>query len=69
MNPAVLLKAVRLPVLRAKDGGYMVGGDSDVYKVYRSFLSGEWVCECKARRACSHVVAARMAAEKERKAS
>ena len=56
-------------MLRAKDGGYMVGGDSDVYKVYRSFLSGEWVCECKARRACSHVVAARMAAEKERKTS
>ncbi len=69
MNPKKLLKAVRLPVLRAKDGSYMVGGDSDVYKVYRSFVSGEWACECKARRGCSHCIAAQMAAEKERKAS
>ena len=58
---ATMRKAIRMPVVRAKDGSYRVGGDTGVYSVYWSRFENRWACDCQAgstrRLRCSHVVA------------
>lgn len=53
------MKAMRLPVVAALDGTYMVGGDTGVYKVWFSHLGGQWFCDCQAKAGarCSHRLA------------
>lgn len=67
IRPATIRKAHRLPVVRAHDGTFRVGGDTDVYTVYRSHFQSGWVCNCFAARTnrCSHVVAVELATERE----
>ena len=53
-----------MPVVRAIDGSYRVGGDTDVYTIFRSSILGGWVCSCAARtNRCSHVLAVELSSD------
>jgi hypothetical protein len=65
MTAATIRKAHRLPVVRALDGTYRVGGYTGVYQVWRSALTNAWACDCAARTdRCSHVLAVEFASER-----
>jgi len=61
MSPEKAVKASRLPVLSNADDSYAVVGDSAVYEVTPSRVTGEMRCNCDAFRRygqeCSHLLA------------
>ncbi|MDP9025674.1 MAG: hypothetical protein M3N13_09915 [Candidatus Eremiobacteraeota bacterium] len=68
MQVSLLRKARRMPVVRALDGSYRVGGDHDVYAVWWSYLHQCRVCDCQAARLgarCSHLIAVDLAIERD----
>jgi uncharacterized metal-binding protein len=63
MSPKAMRKAYSLPVMRALDGSYRVGGQTDVYTIWFSTLENRLLCTCKAaanNADCSHRAAVQL---------